>query len=249
MSTDIDWQAWGQRDPYFGVVPHAQFRRDHLTPAAIDEFFDSGRRDFAAVRQDCTRFLGEISTRRTLDFGCGVGRVLVPLAEVSEQAVGVDISDGMRAEAARNCARFGRDNVRFVKTLDELNDQRGTFTFIHSYIVLQHIDADRGLSIIAALLDCLDRSGSAALHVTYAKTKYRHGVRRLPATHKLWRSIRAPLSRFFRQLRGRDPHIQMNLYDLNRIFFLAQKHGVKAGGFRLIDHDGNLGAILYLRRE
>lgn len=247
--TDTDWQEWGKRDPYFGVIPREQYRRERLTAAARDELFASGKRDLDVIRADCIRFLGGVSTRRTLELGCGVGRMLVPLSEISEECVGVDISAAMREEAARNCARLGRSNVRLVRTLDELSEERGTFTFIHSFIVLQHIDAERGLGIIAELLDCLDPSGCAALHVTYAKTKYRYNLGAQPLTHQMVTHIRYPVSRFFRRLRHRDPQMQMNLYDLNRLFFLAQERGCQSGGFRMVDHTGNLGVILYLQRQ
>ncbi len=36
--TDLDWKEWGERDPYFGVVSHEQFRRDRLAENRA-EFF------------------------------------------------------------------------------------------------------------------------------------------------------------------------------------------------------------------
>jgi len=40
-------------------------------------------------------------------------------------------------------------------------------------MVLQHLEPQRGLSIIRALLSRLDSGGVAALHMTYAHTKHR----------------------------------------------------------------------------
>jgi hypothetical protein len=172
------------------------------------------------------------------------------MAELSQVCVGIDISSAMRAEAARNCAKFNCDNVRLVSTIEEAaGGNPGGFTFIHSYIVLQHLDAQRGLGIIASLLACLAKGGCAALHMTYGRTKYRDNLGVQPLGHRLARRVRYPLSRWSRRLRNRDPQMQMNLYDINRVLFLAQQSGVQGGGFRFTDHAGYLGAILYLKRE
>jgi SAM-dependent methyltransferase len=249
MGTDGDWQAWGERDPYFGVIAHERFRRGKLTPESFDEFFRGGRKEVGEILADCRRLLGEVSTRRTLEFGCGVGRMLIPLAEISELCVGVDISAAMRNEAARNCSKFDCRNVQLVGSLADANGGQGGFTYIHSYIVLQHIDPERGLGIIAALLACLEKGGCAALHMTYARTKYRDNLGAQPFGHDLIRRIRRPLSRLSRRMRGRDPEMQMNAYDMNRVLFVAQQHGVQSAGFRFTDHTGHLGVILYLKRE
>ena len=249
MSTDSDWQAFGERDPYFGVLSHERFRRGRLTQESIDEFFRIGREDIAEILADCRRHVGEVVTQRTLDFGCGVGRLLIPLSEISESCVGVDISAAMLKEAAGNCSKFGRANVRLVRTLDDPALGQSRFTFINSYIVLQHIDPSRGLRIIAALLERLDKGGCAALHVTYARTKYADNLGAQPFARRLLKRIRRPLSRLSRHLRGREPQMQMNAYDMNRLLFLAQQCGVQTGGFRFTNHTGHLGAILFLKRE
>jgi SAM-dependent methyltransferase len=249
MSTDRDWQEWGASDPYFGVLTEERFRRRQLTPESIDAFFQTGRKQVSELLVDCRRYVGEFSTRRTLEFGCGVGRLLIPFAEVSESCVGIDVSDAMRAEAARNCAVFNCTNVRLVKTLEEARHEGGRFTFIYTYIVLQHIPAKQGLGIIAALLSSLDEGGCAALHVTYAHSKYADDLGMAPLRRALMRQIRYPLSALVRRLRGREPKMQMNASDVNKVLFIAQESGVQTGGFRFTDHYGHLGILFYFKRE
>ena len=41
----------------------------------------------------------------------------------------------------------------------------------------------------------------------------------------------------------------MSTYDMNRVLFVAQSQGVRSAGLRFTDHAGNLGAMLFLRRE
>jgi SAM-dependent methyltransferase len=52
--------------------------------------------------------------RRALDLGCGIGRLLPPLAQSCALAVGVDVSAGMLAEARRRCP--GRSNLLLVRS-------------------------------------------------------------------------------------------------------------------------------------
>jgi SAM-dependent methyltransferase len=249
MSTDQDWQVLGERDPYFSVLAHERFRRAQLTPAALEEFFRFGREELGELLRECRRHFGEFATGRTLDFGCGVGRVLIPLSEISQQCVGVDISEPMRAEAARNCAHFGRHNVRLVRDLEELGPAAGGFSFIHSYIVLQHIPPRRGLALIGGLLARLEAGGCAVLHVTFARRKHPDTFGAQPALRRLTRQMGEPWRRLKRRLRGAEPKMHMYPYDMSRVLFVAQQQGVRSGGFRFTDHAGIIGAILFLKRD
>ncbi|HEY3784234.1 MAG TPA: class I SAM-dependent methyltransferase [Steroidobacteraceae bacterium] len=249
MGTDSDWQAWGERDPYFGVLTQERFRYENLTPGSFDEFFRMGREEASQVLADCRRHVGEVSTRCTLDFGCGVGRMLIPFSQISEMCVGVDISQAMRAEAARNCSKFNCRNVQLVSSLEEARKKQETFTFVHSYIVLQHINPQRGLGILAGLLASLEKGGCAALQVTYAHSKHRDNFGAPPFSRRLMRRIRRPFSLLSRRIRGSEPKMQMNTYDMNRVLFLAQAFGVRTGGFSFTNHYGHLGMILYLKRD
>ncbi len=247
MSTCEEWEAWGERDPYFGVLAHDRFRRSHLNEASLEDFFRSGREEVEHILADARAQLGALSLARTLDFGCGVGRMLIPLAQQSGSAVGVDVSAAMRAEAERNCTRFQVGNVRLVGTLEELPAAE-TFTFVHSYIVMQHIPHARGLRIIAALLERLAPGGALALHLTYGRRRYAYNLGRQTQVRRVLRAMGLPWKIFLRRVRRGDPHMLMNLYDVNRVLFLLQRHGVRGGGFRFTDHSGNLGVILFARR-
>ena len=249
MTSDTEWQAWGEKDPYFGVLTDERYRRGKLTAESLEEFFRTGRSHIEEILAACRRHCGELSTRRSLDFGCGVGRLLIPLAEVSEVCVGVDIAAAMLREAALNCARYNLHHVRLARTLEEIDPGDGAgFSFVHSHMVLQHLDPQRGLSIIAALLSRLDSGGVAALHLTYAHSKHRanQGVR--PRASRVARFLSRPLARIRRRITRADPQMLMYAYDLNRVLFLAQDCGVRSGGLQFTDHAGHLGVILFLRK-
>ena len=59
--------------------------------------------------------------KSSLDFGCGVGRLIIPFARVFEHVTGVDISPAMLEIAQRNCLEQGIHNVEFVRSDDELS--------------------------------------------------------------------------------------------------------------------------------
>ncbi|HUA88494.1 MAG TPA: methyltransferase domain-containing protein [Steroidobacteraceae bacterium] len=247
MSTDTEWESWGRLDPHYGVLAHERFRRHNLNAPALEEFFRSGREQFAQIMSDCRHFLGPVSTSRALDFGCGVGRLLIPLAETAGSCYGIDVSGAMLREAAENCSKAGLGNVSLARDLSALEGTE-PFSFIQSYIVLQHIPAARGLGIIRKLLSLLAEDGVAALHVTYARRKYAYNLGAQPAVRRVIREFGRRSGRFMRRLMSVDPEMQMNAYDVNRIMFLFQSAGVPTANLRFTDHSGNLGVIFYLRR-
>ena len=97
-----------------------------------------------------------------LDFGCGVGRLLIPLARRSRVAVGVDASAAMVDECRQNAARFGISNTACPP---ERRDFAGQVGFVCSFLVRQHIPPARGMGIIGRLRDLLCPGGLGALHV------------------------------------------------------------------------------------
>ena len=267
MSTDTEWEKWGRQDPYFGVITADRFRSDRLNDEALAEFFASGEHHVDGVMRSCGTYFGAaFAPKRILDFGCGVGRLVVAFAKSADEVVGVDISDAMLAEAARNCAARELHNVRLVRSDDELSRVTGTFDLVHSAITLQHIDVDRGRRIIQRMLQLLAPGGVMALQLTYAKGYYPATFGRAPPA----RPSPLPLPpdgfvrRLLRRLRPgprkadagpadevgppRDPQMLMNSYDLNEIAFVLQTAGIKGWHAEFTDHGGELGVFLYVRR-
>lgn len=214
MTTDQDWEEWGSSDPYFGVLSSSQFRRQNLSQKARDAFFLSGKEHVDLVFGTIRRvFDSEFSPQHTLDFGCGVGRLLIPLARSSSHAVGVDVSKSMLREARINCDRHHVDNVVFVQSDDALSAVTGEFDLIHSSVVLQHIAWSRGKGLIDVLLKRVRPGGMIALQFYHhcnaprivralVRLRYASGI-----ANKL-RNLRrgVPLS---------EPAMQLHIYDLS----------------------------------
>ncbi|RNF84267.1 class I SAM-dependent methyltransferase [Montanilutibacter psychrotolerans] len=224
MGTDRDWENWGRNDPYFGVISDESFRAERMTDQARAAFFRMGdehvERLLATIGE---RFQPGFRPEASLDFGCGVGRLLIPLARQSDRATGVDISPAMLAEARRNCELMGIDNVELIGSDDGLSQARGEYDLVHSHIVFAHIDPRRGHRLIEAMASKVRPHGYIAVQVLYACT----APRWIRALVKL--RYRFPLLNAVRNiLRGRpagEPPMQLHVYDLPTILRTLNRLG------------------------
>lgn len=245
--SDRDWEKLGASDPYWAVLTDESFHKVSLTPEAIARFFDQGERDVARVFSAITRSIApRFEPARALDFGCGVGRLVIPMAKRCGEVVGVDVSEAMLAEARRNAERAGVTNVTFVQGDDELSRVRGKFDFVHSYIVLQHIPVPRGEAITRRLLDLLEPGGVGALHYTYAtglSTKSRF---------LLWARMHVPIANPALNVLLRrapsHPVMQLNEYSVSRLLGILQDAGCTDVRGVLTDHQGNRGVVLLFQK-
>ena len=239
MSTDIAWEEWGRRDPYFGVITDPKFRSVGMDERAKLEFFRSGESHVHGVLETIRKHLKpDFSPRTVLDFGCGVGRLLISFASVANEVVGVDVSPSMLHEARRNCDEHGVGNVQLLPSDDSLSALDGGFDLIHSCIVFQHIPVDRGRAIFDRLLRHLRPGGVCAVQLTYSKTRYA-GTYGVPPSLPPIELATQPKDS------SGDPEIQMNPYNLNEILFLMQCRGAQQFHVEFSDHGGELGVFLF----
>ena len=101
---------------------------------------------------EADRLVPHRQRRRALDFGCGIGRLTVALADYYDEVVGVDIAHSMVEQARqRNPAP---DRIRYEHNTDP--DLRkfpsGGFDLVCSWIVLQHMPPSLMKAYIADLL-------------------------------------------------------------------------------------------------
>lgn len=163
--SDVQWEQWGKQDPYFGVYSESRFSKDQIDNHR-EEFFATGTKMVDVLLDRAKRYFGPLPTGRVLEFGSGVGRMTVPLARHFGSVVGLDISPHMIAEAIENCKKFDISNASFVISDDELSKATGMFDLVLSYIVLQHIEPERGLKIIDRLLSRVSPGGIAVVQAS-----------------------------------------------------------------------------------
>jgi SAM-dependent methyltransferase len=236
-------------DPYYAVINSETNRNRRFTEDAWRALVDSGERDVAQTVDDIRRWLApDFLPNETVDFGCGVGRLTIPLAGLSQHVVGIDISETMLAEARRNCIDAGVDNATFVASDEYFSRDRpeARVDFVHAFIVFQHIPPSAGVWLANELIARLRPGGIGALHFTYARrtTRLRRTVNRLrryvPGMNRVANVIqRRPIA---------EPFIPMNNYDLGALYRLVDDHGCREVHARLTDHGGHLGAMLIFRK-
>jgi 2-polyprenyl-3-methyl-5-hydroxy-6-metoxy-1,4-benzoquinol methylase len=167
--------------------------------------------------------VGPVQRGSALDFGCGVGRLALPLASEAGfvHADGVDVSVSMLREARANAERMAVENVSFIESSEffepsGLHADRRLYSFIHSFIVLQHIPPSKGYVIFRGLLDRLEPGGVIALHFPY--------FRKVSSLRKLtnYMRVRSRLLHSAGNLLQRkplaEPPMQMNRHDMNKLF-------------------------------
>jgi SAM-dependent methyltransferase len=247
--TDEDWRRIASQNPYWGVLSAEDFRGADISEASQVRFFASGQRLIGDIAGFIRSHLKQdFKPTRSLDFGCGVGRLLIPIAKLSEQAVGVDIAPKMLEIAEANATAAKLSNVSFVLADDTLSGLEGQFDFINSYIVLQHIPPDRGYRVFSNLLGRLQQGGVASFQLTYAKSRqfFAHEAQRASYYRREGRMLIDLADHGYRE--PPPGSITMFDYDLNQIFaLLADVAGSPILTLPTND-DGHLGLHLILMR-
>jgi len=246
--SDRDWEAFGKRDPYFAVLTAPEFH-GALSGSAREKFFESGEEHiemiFSIVRE---RLDPTFAPQSALDFGCGVGRLVIPLANRCREVTGVDVSPSMLAEARRNCDALELRNVSLVEGDDSLSRVKGAFDFVHTYIVLQHIPVERGERLIKKLAELIAPGGVGMLQVPYTT-----GRRSLVSRALYWSRMNLPGAKLLLNLAKRRapgaPVMQMNAYSVTRVTDILRDAGCREIHVRFSDHDGARGVLLFARKS
>lgn len=221
----------------------------------LDEFFASGEEHINHVLAVVEKQFGSHLNSSALDFGCGVGRLVLPLSKIHTKVSGVDVAPSMIAEAQQNCRTFGVKNVDFFLSDDRLSEVKGEYDLVHSVIVLQHIPRKRGEKIIKRLMQLTrPRGGVLVIHVNL--------IRNASAIRKVVNQMRKnfrPLHWLINCVQGKplnEPLMQMNCYNVNRILLDAYQLGFEEFFIeRFHNHVEKLhnneypGILLYAKRD
>ena len=134
------WSNYGKNETYWSVLTADMFLKKNLAKN-IDGFYDTGKETFKQIENTLKR-CGEwenLSRLDCLEYGCGVGRVTMRLADIFQNVTGIDISPGHLQLARERVESKGIKNIKLQKinSLDEL-ENLPKYDFIFTVIVLQH---------------------------------------------------------------------------------------------------------------
>ena len=216
------WDAFAAREPYFAVLTEPRFLRERFDGAAEAEFFQTGEEYvsdlYATVLESVAPHFAPLTV---LEYGCGVGRLLIPFARRAEKVTGVDISPAMLEAARRHAERAGVRGFELM-TAAELEQDTRTFDLVNCFLVFQRLRREEGLALLRTLAGRVREGGVGVFHLPY-------------------RSHVSPLVRIARDARARvpginalvnvtrrkpasTPLIESNTYDLNEVFAILQEH-------------------------
>lgn len=240
-ATDRQWRKWGRQNPYFGIVG---IETKEFEQRWRSRFFETGRIHMDHVFEQLARYDALPQGRgKALDFGCGAGRLLLPLTGRFDAIVGVDVSQEQLDLARENVQA---DDLRLIASLDDLAGEAGSFDFVNSFVVLQHIRPEQGYRIVEQLLRLLRPGGAFALHFTVGDTwDFRRRANwaryRIPPLHWAYNVAR--------RRPWNEPIMEMNRYDLSKVGMVFMRNDVGRFGTSLFDHSANTGMLTFGRKE
>ena len=132
---------------------------------SAEDFFATGRAEIAMILARAAAHGTSVRAGRALDFGCGVGRLSQALAEHFASVDGVDIAPSMLNAARRLDHHQGKVSYRLNTEPDLRLFAGGTFDFVYSTLVLQHMAPENALRYIAEFCRVLSPGGVAVFQL------------------------------------------------------------------------------------
>ena len=252
LNTDDFWEHLAQTNPYWAVLTADEFRTENLDQGAIDRFYATGEETVdRIIRALFTRFPGSEHLQTTLDFGCGVGRLLFALAKRSDRAIGVDVSDKMLQLCADNAQARDIHNITLVKGDDSLSQITGPVDLVASQLVFQHIPPERGYRLFARLLQLLKPGGHGYINVPYASEMRNITTERSTpsAEFHYYQRVGNDILRLVKTPVESVKVMEMNHYNLNEVLCLLLDNEVNELYLRHKAAKGILHADLFFRKS
>ena len=140
--------------------------------AGRQRFYEHGANELDGIVQRIESLTGvAISSLRAFDYGCGAGRLAVPLAARCEYVYGMDVSAAALAEAERGAKDRDLSNVEWMD-VDRLSEMSGRYDLLISFYVFQHIRTRPGEETFATLVRGLRPGGVAAVQFTISSPPF-----------------------------------------------------------------------------
>jgi SAM-dependent methyltransferase len=200
------WEQLGKDEPFWSVLSTNEFRRDVFADHEED-FYRSGSNDLSTMESSLRRAGRARTGGRCLEFGCGVGRMTIPLSQRFDEVIGFDISAPHLRLAKDRIDREGVGERIALKRAENDIDLRslGKFDFVFSVIVLQHNPPPLIRDILEQFCDVLRPAGLAYFQVP----TYRRGY----------------VFELSRYLQSKETGIEMHAIPQNVVFGVLENRG------------------------
>ncbi len=173
-----DWNERAREDANYYV---AFGRRDQDD----NEFFSTATDVIRDLEGELKRLPADvpIASRRALEIGCGPGRLMRPMSRHFGEIDGIDVSDEMIAQASRKLHDIPWARVHHASGSDLALFPSGSFDFVYSYAVFQHIpSAEVVWSYLRETVRVLKPGGFARLQI--------NGLPKTAHAYTTWEGVR-----------------------------------------------------------
>jgi 2-polyprenyl-3-methyl-5-hydroxy-6-metoxy-1,4-benzoquinol methylase len=244
MSRAVD--DFASREPYFAVLTAPRFLRANLTPAHEREFFASGE-DLVSWMLDVidAGLSPRFAPVSTLEYGCGIGRLAIPLARRPGSVTAVDASPVMLDLARREAERHGAGHIVF-QTPAELFAAPRKFDLVICYHVLQRMRPREGRALLRQLIELISPNGVGVFQWPFRTGESSH------VEASRWVRTRVPgANAIVNALRGRatgEPFIPTYVYKLDGMLAAFDLAGFRATHV-VFEHQQNLGYAIVLAQR
>lgn len=151
-----NWQRFGLQDPLWAIATEAGAKDNRWDLA---RFFEIGRDTVAASMRPVLALRPDLPRTRALDFGCGAGRLTRGLESFFEESVGVDVAASMIDKARELSPPESRCRYVLNERPDPSLFETGSFDFVLSFIVLQHMRQEYQAGYLGEFLRVLGPAG------------------------------------------------------------------------------------------
>jgi SAM-dependent methyltransferase len=180
-----DWEDLAAVDPLWAVLSVPELRGGRWD---LERFLATGEADVETTLAATATLGRPASTKRVLDFGCGVGRLARPFAARFDEYVGVDVAERMVDRARALHADL--PNCTFVASAaQDLRIFRAeSFDLVFSNLVLQHLRTRAAVEhYLAEFVRVVRPDGIVAFQLPSSLSR----LRRLQLRRRVYAALRA----------------------------------------------------------
>jgi SAM-dependent methyltransferase len=165
------WTHMGAIRPHHSVLSGNNYLPQNIDQRAVESFRASGAREALIIKSILERHGHDPAHSQTcVEYGCGLGRVTIPLAKMFNKVEAYDISPTHLTSAKTYAVESDACNIEFhLRSVELAAKPLEECDFFYSRIVFQHNPPPIIRELIATSLKCLRTGGIAIFQVpTYA---------------------------------------------------------------------------------
>jgi len=171
------WEGLGVERPFHSVLTEQRYAPDHIKDSAA-EFWQSGVSEARSLAEYLAGLgLVGLADAMLVEYGCGIGRVAIPLAALVQHVVTYDISEPHLEIARERAKEVGQANIRMMAIGSAPPEQFEPCDVFYSRIVLQHNPPPIIGYVVRKLIRALKKGGVGVFQVPTYHIGYSFNLR------------------------------------------------------------------------